>query len=738
MDTSNGHQNYMNGISYFPDNPITRLMMVGCSFFLGEKGYYNPATKKTCHVNTSNTLEPYLIFAHHGNKSKQQVFYETVNLALEYDFGLVLEAASKMRHIFMMRKSPMAVFALAAAHPKRVEFNEKNPGVFRKYIVETCVLPGDMVAILDAWKSLKGSKSGFPSFVKRAMADRLSKVSAYQANKYRKACIDCARISHPKSNEILDPLMKEGKLEMKESSLKWETLRSQGKTWIETLEALKWRMPHMAALRNLRGFAVDVRNTESMIMYCHMLLDGVEKGKQFPFRYYTAYQQVKNYGQPVLNRSYGRRRGRKRINKLNNEDSVFYPKKMRQQDKELILETLEECIQKSIKNHPKLKGDVIVLSDNSGSAHGCVTSTYGSNTVAEIGNLSALMTAMSCTGRGTIGLFGDKLLEYEVSKDRPFLEQFEEINELAGEHGRNVGGGTENGIWLFFKRAFQDKERYKYDHFFCYSDMQAGHGGLYGCDPEMDDNWLWKKGSYSKYIHVPKLLEEYRRTINPRLSAFMVQTAGYDDSILPQSTYRGAILTGWTGNEVMYASNILDIWDSQEVAKENTEVSKSSSHATRKKKTKPQLVKTHLKPEYLRRKKLVEEKARLAEEKVRLAEEKVRLAGVKARESIVIKKLASQNLERKKQIEAIEQRRKQHTEEERLKREKKEYELLNEESMINGPDYVFDVKVEDKQRIRSGKRCSHKKEVKKKNTLASKNMLKRKREKKKNEYKLYI
>ena len=60
---------------------------------------------------------------------------------------------------------------------------------------------------------------------------------------------------------------------------------------------------------------------------------------------------------------------------------------MRQQDKELIMATLEECIQKSIKNHPKLKGDVIVLFDNSGSAHGCVTSTYGSNTVAEIGNL---------------------------------------------------------------------------------------------------------------------------------------------------------------------------------------------------------------------------------------------------------------------------------------------------------------------------------------------------------------
>ena len=57
--------------------------------------------------------------------------------------------------------------------------------------------------------------------------------------------------------------MKDGKLEMKESSLKWETLRSQGKSWLETLEALQWKMPHMAALRNLRGSAVDVQEHRS-------------------------------------------------------------------------------------------------------------------------------------------------------------------------------------------------------------------------------------------------------------------------------------------------------------------------------------------------------------------------------------------------------------------------------------------------------------------------------------------
>jgi hypothetical protein len=41
----------------------------------------------------------------------------------------------------------------------------------------------------------------------------------------------------------------------------------------------------------------------------------------------------------------------------------------------------------------------------------------------------------------------------------------------------------------------------------------------------------------------------------------MVQTAGYNDSILPETTYRGAILAGWTGNEVVYAKEMVALWD---------------------------------------------------------------------------------------------------------------------------------------------------------------------------------
>ena len=75
--------------------------------------------------------------------------------------------------------------------------------------------------------------------------------------------------------------MQTGKLKMQAKSLTWESLKSQGYSWLEILEALEWKMPHMAALRNLRGFATEVTDTTSVKKYCQMLLDGVKKVNNF-------------------------------------------------------------------------------------------------------------------------------------------------------------------------------------------------------------------------------------------------------------------------------------------------------------------------------------------------------------------------------------------------------------------------------------------------------------------------
>ena len=367
--------------------------------------------------------------------------------------------------------------------------------------------------------------------------------------------IDITRLSHPSEkvvkNTVLDPLMTTSTVELDDEDTTWEKHRSQGKTWPETFEAMGRRLPHMAALRNISGFASSDPGEELMKEYCDMVLSGVRGGKQFPFRYIAAHKAMKSRLEKPEDVDAQPEKGQRKPPKP--VDPKYVP---------IIMDCLEQCLQASLENFPKLKGDAMVMSDNSGSAHGAFTSTYGKTSVADIGNLSALFTALCCTGRGVVGLFGDRLLEYEVDKSRPILEQYDEIRT----QGETVGQGTENGVWLFFKRAFDKPDKYKFDNWFCYSDMQVGHGGLYGDDPEIQkQGFAWKLASSSTiYVDVHKCVTKYRQVINPKFNTFMVQTAGYIDTALPESTYRGAILSGWTGNEVVYANEVTKLWDAIE------------------------------------------------------------------------------------------------------------------------------------------------------------------------------
>ena len=573
--------NFMGGKSFKLFNPLNRLKLVAFSSFLGEPTYYQTLERDEAYIEDLKTnkkvnnmfqqLKDVLLLPSDLGVSRNTTFYNTANAALDFDFGKTLELAVQCRNEFLMRRSTAQLLAIAACHPQRVEFNKQNPKMFREILVKCWLLPGDAIACLDAWKALFGSKSKFPSFIKRAYDDRLKDLSVYQQEKYRKESISMVRLCHAskstlRCNDTLSTLMEHGHLELDDKDIKWETHRSMGKRWLETLEAMEWRMPHMAALRNIRGFADSDPGIENMTKYLEMLLAGVKGGKQFPFRYITAYEQMKLSFQKSENSQ------QKNEDMEPEEVSVEGNKKRKGYGKvrivsveyrDIILEYLEKCLQRSIENYPELEGDVISLSDNSGSAHGTMTSSYGSCKVSDIGNLSALFTTYRATGRGVVGVFGDDLKFYEVDKTKSLLSQYDEINKL----GTTVGGGTENGVWLFFKWAFQNPSENKFDHWFCYSDMQVGHGGLYSKDLDIiNKGFMWGNECCHSifYIDIHKCIAKYRMEINPKLNTYMVQTAGYDNTILPETTYRGAILSGWTGNEVVYAKQLCKLWDDLE------------------------------------------------------------------------------------------------------------------------------------------------------------------------------
>lgn len=523
-------KNFMNGDSYTCD-PLTTLKLVTASSIYGEPSYYrNSGMKGKDGVYHQDALvNKYSVFPlWMKGKTTTQIMEQAIDEALSYDFEATLNWAVTLRNDFYMRLHPQVIMVRASQHPGRKDFTEKNPGKFDEINQKVMFRADDPLSQLSYYIFKNGGKANMPSILKRSIATKLSKLTPYEVAKYKNADMgiqNAVFLTHAFSAPI-DELVKTGTVAVDEAQKTWENLRSEGKSWKEIFNTIN--MGHMALLRNLRGVFTEVDDLDFCKEYLDRLKKGVEKGKQFPFRYWSAYQAVRS----------------------NND--VHH--------KSVILDALEECMDISMKNLPEIKGKTAVLSDNSGSAWGAIPSEYGTVKIAEIDNLSA--TIMACrSDEGVIIPFGDKIIPIPASKRNGILSQVKEVNK----QGRNVGGSTECGVWTFLDDAITNNVWY--DNIIIFSDMQAGHGDLYGYDANIKKKGfcaLGKNGYGVSYINVMDLINAYRNKVNPKVNVMCVQTAGYNNVVVPENIYRGVISYGWTGKEAILLDKVTKIWDETE------------------------------------------------------------------------------------------------------------------------------------------------------------------------------
>lgn len=523
-------KNFMNGDSYTCD-PLTTLKLVTASSIYGEPSYYrNSGMKGKDGVYRQDALvNKYSVFPlWMKGKTTTQIMEQAIDEALSYDFEATLNWAVTLRNDFYMRLNPQVIMVRASQHPGRKDFTEKNPGKFDEINQKVMFRADDPLSQLSYYIFKNGGKANMPSILKRSIATKLSKLTPYEVAKYKNADMgiqNAVFLTHAFSAPI-DELVKTGTVAVDEAQKTWENLRSEGKSWKEIFNTIN--MGHMALLRNLRGVFTEVDDLDFCKKYLDRLKKGVEKGKQFPFRYWSAYQAVSS----------------------NND--VHH--------KSVILDALEECMDISMNNLPEIKGKTAVLSDNSGSAWGAIPSEYGTVKVAEIDNLSA--TIMACrSDEGVIIPFGDKIIPIPASKRNGILSQVKEVNK----QGHNVGMGTECGVWTFLDDAITNNVWY--DNIIIFSDMQAGHGDLYGYDGNIRKKGfaIAKKGwGSTDYINVMDLINAYRNKVNPKVNVMCVQTAGYNNVVVPENIYRGVISYGWTGKEAILLDKVTKIWDETE------------------------------------------------------------------------------------------------------------------------------------------------------------------------------
>lgn len=534
--------NFMGGDSY-KLTPLTTLRMIAASSIFGEPSYYRnggldgkePKFCETEYLECIRTMldeDPLSATLHKSAKGKSttEVFTEAIDAALDADFEGTLKLAVELRKDYNMRLNPQVIMVRASMHPKRAEWTEKNPEKFSSYEELVMSRADEPMTQLAYFIAVNNGKKKMPTILKKACAKKLSELNAYNVNKYKNAeigMINAVRLTHANS-PVIDELMRNGSVKVEETDKTWEQLKSEGKSWKEILKTIK--LGHMALLRNLRGIFSEIDDTELCAELLKQLKDGVLKGKQFPFRYWSAYKAIENCSDV--------------------------------KHKPMILDALDECIDISVNNMPHLKGRTMCLSDNSGSAWGSITSEYGTVTVAEIDNLSSVVTAMA-SDEGYVGKFGDTIKIVPIRKRVGAMAQ---TKELTSNGSSDVGGGTEGGIWEFFRDAIKNKD--KYDNIVIYSDMQAGTGGLYGTSEHMSEYRRLGFGcerrlsnTDGRMINVYKLVREYRKKVNSTVNVMLTQTAGYSDTLLPEMSYRTAICSGWTGKEATFLSAMTKEWD---------------------------------------------------------------------------------------------------------------------------------------------------------------------------------
>lgn len=515
--------NFMGGESYKLD-PIETLKIVTASAIFGEASYYHRGgTDGVLHKETD--IDDAMFSSFFG-ETTTSIFEKTIDAALDYDFESVLQWAVELRNTYNMRLNPQVIMVRAALHPKRSDWTKKNPGKFLQYQMNVMLRADEPAMQATYFLYLNdGKKNNMPSILKRSIAEKLSGLNRYQINKYKNheiGMINTIRLVHAQS-PLIDELMRTGSVIVNNDIQTWEQKRSAGMDWRELVETTD--LGHMAMLRNIRNVFTEIKDLSFCEEYMNKLVDGVIKGKQFPFRYSSAYEQIehdKHVNHPIM-----------------------------------ILDKLEDCIDKSIENLPHLSGTTVCLSDNSGSAWYQTTTEYGTTHIAEIDNLSSVIAAR-CSDEGYVIPFGDKYRVVPVSKRNGVLSQTRAIN---GRNGIDVGHATEGGIWKFFRDAMDEKKHY--DNIFIFSDMQAGTGGLYGTGA--DTREIIERGYISsvggQYINVYKLIKDYRKHVNPKVNVFCIQTAGYNNVLIPQMSYRCAILTGWTGKEISFAAEYIRQWN---------------------------------------------------------------------------------------------------------------------------------------------------------------------------------
>ncbi len=322
------------------------------------------------------------------------------------------------------------------------------------------------------------------------------KFDEYKYAKYdRKTDItlkDAIFLTHPKAqNPEQDVLFKkiiEGTLE---TPYTWETeLSAKGNTkevWEQLIDSK--RLPYMATLRNLRNILQADVSTKHIESVCNYISNqkAVENSKQLPFRFLSAYRELKKIG-------------------------IKYSP--------FVLESLEQAIQHSAANIRgyDLNITVLIACDVSGSMQHPV-SPKSSVQNYDIGLILGMLLQSRCKSVIS-GMFGDIWKVIQLPRNQ-ILSNADEMHRREGEVGYSTNG------WRILEWCVNQKQ--KIDKIMIFTDCQMWDStGFHSDNSGMSE--LWKK----------------HKQINPEAKLYLFDLAGYGTTPLDIRANDVFLIAGWS------------------------------------------------------------------------------------------------------------------------------------------------------------------------------------------------
>ena len=309
---------------------------------------------------------------------------ETIKSVIATDPAFVAKLAVFARREFNMRSVAHVLTAYLA--------HEVEGKPYAKDTIKAISLRGDDVTeIMSCYINLFGNRP-IPNSLKKGIAEAMQGFDEYTLAKYKgdgksvkMRDLLCICRPTPKNDEqsAMWKRLLNGELA---TPYTWETeLSANGnnaKTWEKLIDSGK--VGYMALLRNLRN--ILTANPSNVNTVLDIIQDPVrvKKSKQFPFRFLSAYKELKNIG--------GSR----------------------------VFDALESAIEASIENIPKLSGTTVIAVDTSGSM-GSSVSQKSDVRCYEIGMLLGLIANKICED-SIFYTFDTSIKKYAVSHRTSILE----------------------------------------------------------------------------------------------------------------------------------------------------------------------------------------------------------------------------------------------------------------------------------------------------------------------------